>query len=142
MYSGPRFLPPHNPHRRPEWAQQPQLWSRCCLAPPEALPPLLPHQLHGCGPCLSNAGYHLRGALQRPTLLCQVLRAMATTNPSTGVSVPYRGFHHGPLPIICRSPQWCAQTQRYIVNRINYLFPMRHNSVETSEDSSKYRLEV
>lgn len=62
------------------------------MAPPEALHPLLPHQLHGCGPRLPDASYRLRGALQGPALLCQVQRALASSRST--------------LPRACQGARW------------------------------------
>lgn len=104
-HSGPGLVPPYLPHREAGWAQRPGLRVRGGLAPPEALHPLLPHQLNGCGPRLPDAGYYLRGALQRPAVLCQVQRALAQARSEpTGLSVPYWGFQSGPLLVLRASP--------------------------------------
>lgn len=109
-HSGTGFVPSHLPHRAAEWARRPGLWLHGRMEPPEAVHPLLPHQLHGRGPCLPDENHCLRGALQGPALLRQVQPALASSCPQR--SHAHRGVCWCSFVLVLwRTPSWTARRQ-------------------------------
>lgn len=109
-HSGTGFVSSHLPHRAAEWAQRHGLWLHGRMEPPEAVHPLLPHQLHGRGPCLPDENHCLRGALQGPALLRQVQPALASSCPQP--SHAHQGVCWSSFVLVLWwTPTWTARRQ-------------------------------